>query len=53
MPKYTCDVCHAFDYDVEEGNADMGISAGTEPENFPDDWKCPICGADKNHLISE
>ncbi|WP_406661785.1 rubredoxin [Methanolobus sp. ZRKC3] len=52
MTKYTCNVCNVFEYDEDEGNADTGIEAGTKPEDFPDDWECPICGADKSHLIS-
>jgi glutamate synthase domain-containing protein 2 len=28
----------------------MGIVPGTEPEFFPESWRCPICRADKSHL---
>jgi len=51
MTEYRCNVCNVFEYDDSEGNAELGIAQGTKPEDFPDDWKCPICGADKSHQI--
>lgn len=51
MTEYRCNVCGAFEYDDTRGDSNSGIKPGTEPDNFPDDWKCPICGADKNHQI--
>jgi rubredoxin len=53
MTKYTCNVCNVFEYNDEEGNSDMGIAAGTKPEDFPEGWKCPICGANKSHMIAD
>ena len=38
-------------YDDEKGMD--GIESGTKPEDFPDDWKCPICKADKTHQIQQ
>ena len=29
---------------------DSSIKPGTKPEEFTDDWGCPICGSDKTHL---
>ncbi len=48
MTKYKCDVCKKFEYDEEEGME--GIEPGTKPEDFPEDWKCPICQSDASHL---
>ena len=49
MAMYKCDVCNKFEYDDEKGMD--GISPGTKPHDFPRDWKCPICQADKTHMI--
>jgi rubredoxin len=37
-----------FIYDPEEGDPDSGIPPGTAFEDIPDDWMCPICGAEKS-----
>ncbi len=39
-----------FEYDDSWGNSPTGIKPGTKPEDFPDEWKCPICASDKSHL---
>lgn len=51
MTLYICDVCTLYEYDSTLGDADFGIPAGTEPSDFPNSWVCPICGADRTHLI--
>jgi methylamine---glutamate N-methyltransferase subunit C len=51
MTFYRCNVCNVFEYDPGRGNSLTGIKPGTEPRDFPDDWKCPICASDKTHLI--
>lgn len=50
MTKYRCNVCNVFEYEPERGNSVTGIRSGTLPEDFPDDWKCPICSSDRTHL---
>lgn len=47
MKKYVCTLC-GYVYDEELGDPDSGIAAGTKWENVPEDWVCPICGADKD-----
>ncbi len=47
--KFRCNVCHAFEYDAGAGQPAAGIAPGTLPADFPDDWHCPVCGADKSH----
>jgi len=49
MAKYECTVC-GYVYDPEEGDPDGGIKAGTPFEELPDDWVCPVCGADKDQF---
>lgn len=43
---YSCDLC-GYEYDPAEGDPDNGIPPGTLFEDLPDDWACPICGAEK------
>jgi methylamine---glutamate N-methyltransferase subunit C len=50
MPKYRCNVCHVFEYEVDRGDSPTGIKPGTYPQDFPDTWRCHICDSDKTHL---
>ena len=50
--KYTCSVC-GYVYDPEKGDPDANIKAGTKFEDLPDDWTCPVCGADKSNFEKE
>jgi rubredoxin len=43
--KYEC-VC-GYVYDPAEGEPSGGVAAGTEWEDVPDDFECPLCGAGK------
>jgi flavin reductase (DIM6/NTAB) family NADH-FMN oxidoreductase RutF/rubredoxin len=52
MGKYTCSVC-GYVYDPEQGDPDNGIQPGTPFEELPDDWVCPICGAEKSEFEKE
>ncbi|MGE4547160.1 MAG: rubredoxin [Desulfurella sp.] len=45
--KYVCNVC-GWVYDPEVGDPDGGIKPGTEFEDIPDNWVCPVCGAAKS-----
>lgn len=49
MKKYECQVC-GYIYDPEVGDPDGGISPGTPFEDLPEDWVCPVCGADKSNF---
>ena len=40
-------------YDPEVGDPDNDVAAGTAFENLPDDWVCPVCGADKDSFAPE
>lgn len=48
--KYRCNICNVYEYDDAIGDLHTGIKPGTKPKNFPDEWRCPICAADKTHL---
>ena len=45
--KYVCDIC-GWEYDEELGDPENGIEPGTKFEDLPDDFVCPLCGADKS-----
>ncbi len=49
MKKYRCLVC-GYEYDPAAGDPANGMEAGTDFENLPDDWCCPVCGADKEEF---
>jgi rubredoxin len=44
--KYICTSC-GFIYDPVEGDPDGGLPPGTQYDDIPDDWFCPVCGARK------
>ncbi len=48
--KYRCSVCN-YIYDPEAGDPDGGIAPGTAFEAIPDNWVCPVCGADKSQFV--
>jgi len=45
--KYRCTIC-GYIYDPEVGDPEGNIPAGTAFEDLPEDWVCPVCGADKS-----
>ncbi|GAB1251828.1 rubredoxin [Porphyromonas miyakawae] len=47
MKKYQCQPC-GWIYDPAVGDPDGGIAPGTPFEEIPDDWCCPMCGAEKS-----
>ncbi len=49
MAKWKCLVC-GYIYDSEKGDPDNGVEPGTAFEGIPDDWVCPVCGADKSQF---
>jgi flavin reductase (DIM6/NTAB) family NADH-FMN oxidoreductase RutF/rubredoxin len=52
MAKYRCTVCD-YIYDPAQGDPDSGVQPGTPFESLPDDWVCPVCGADKSQFVKE
>ena len=49
MAKYQCSVC-GYIYDPEKGDPESGTAPGTPFEKLPDDWVCPVCGANKSEF---
>jgi rubredoxin len=52
MQKYVCDVC-GYIYDPAVGDPDNGVEPGTAFNDLPDDWVCPVCGAEKDQFSPE
>jgi rubredoxin len=52
VKQYICSIC-GFVYEESTGFPDGGIAAGTKWEDVPDDWACPLCGADKTDFQEE
>ena len=52
MKKYVCSIC-GYVYDEAKGDPDNGIAPGTKWEDRPDDFVCPLCGADKDVFEEE
>ncbi|HOJ15832.1 MAG: rubredoxin [Caldisericia bacterium] len=49
MKKYKCTIC-GYVYDPERGDPESNIKPGTAFEDLPENWVCPICGADKDQF---
>ena len=47
--KYVCDVC-GWEYDEKLGYPEEGIAPGTQWENVPEDFLCPLCGVGKEQF---
>jgi len=43
---YICDLC-GYEYNEAIGDPDNGIAPGTKWDELPEDYVCPLCGADK------
>ena len=43
---YVCELC-GYEYNPKNGDLDNGIPEGTDFEDLPADWVCPLCGATK------
>ena len=49
--KYVCVLC-GYRYNPAKGDVENDIVAGTDFEDLPDDWTCPLCGAMKEDFES-
>jgi rubredoxin len=50
MKKFRCVIC-GYVYDPVEGDPDDGIKPGTEFNDLPVDYICPVCGAGKDEFL--
>lgn len=49
MTKFVCKVC-GYIYDPVKGDPESNVQPGTAFEDLPDNWVCPVCGAQKNQF---
>ncbi len=49
MSKWRCVPCD-YVYDPEAGDPGCNVPPGTAWEDLPDDWRCPVCAAGKEHF---
>jgi len=49
---WQCQLCH-YEYEESKGDPISGIAPGTSFLDLPEDWVCPICGADKSMFEKE
>ncbi|MCG7854352.1 MAG: rubredoxin, partial [Methanoregulaceae archaeon] len=54
MAKWKCSVC-GYVYDEEKGEPATDTPPGTLFSSLPEDWRCPVCGAEKSafSVVSE
>jgi rubredoxin len=45
--RWVCMFC-GYVYDEEVGCPEEGIAPGTRWQDIPEDWCCPVCGAEKS-----
>ena len=48
---YECRVC-GFVYDPQEGDQKNDIEPGTNFEELPSDWRCPVCNSRRAQFVN-
>lgn len=49
MAIYVCELC-GYEYDPKNGDPDNGIDPGTDFEDLPETFECPLCAAPKENF---
>jgi len=49
MAEYACAIC-GYVYNEETGDDEFGLPAGAFWDDLPDDFVCPVCGAEKEEF---
>jgi rubredoxin len=52
LEKYSCCICGHI-YDPSKGEPRQDIPPGIAFSDLPDDWQCPICGAERKNFKKE
>ncbi|MFC3173677.1 rubredoxin [Novosphingobium bradum] len=50
--RHACTYC-GYVYDEAAGCPEEGVPPGTPWAAVPDDWSCPMCGAEKDGFVPE
>ena len=51
MAKYICPCSYV--YNEDKGDPEHGVAPGTEWENVPEDWVCPVCQLGKDMFVED
>lgn len=49
---YICEFC-GYVYKPYKGDVENGIEPGTDYEDLPADWTCPLCGASRDDFEAD
>lgn len=49
LDRYECNAC-GYVYEPSKGSSSGDISPGTEFEDLPKGWRCPVCGAPRSQF---
>ena len=49
---HVCELC-GYEYNPKTGDPENDIAEGTDFEDLPEDWVCPLCGASKDDFAEE
>jgi rubredoxin len=49
---HRCTVC-GYVYDPEIGDPIHSIEPGTNFEDIPDSWTCPVCSVSKDYFVEQ
>ena len=49
MDKFKCKVCD-YIYDPAVGDPDQDVKPDTPFNDLPEEWVCPVCGAEKDQF---
>ena len=52
MEKYVCGIC-GYVYDPATGDPEGGVRKGVLFGDLPEEWVCPVCGAEKDEFTPE
>ncbi len=52
LEKWECLVC-GYVYDPAVGDPEHDVKTGTPFEKLPEDWVCPLCGANKDQFVKK
>ncbi len=52
MLVHVCELC-GYEYRADLGDAENDIPEGTDFEDLPADWVCPLCGASREDFAVE
>jgi rubredoxin len=49
-PRYECTIC-GYIYDPKQGDPEGDVPPDTPFEALPQDWSCPLCGAERDMFV--